>query len=43
MPVHLYGRYLLQQWVTQINVPAISGSANEKIRDDMTDTPGGAY
>ena len=35
------GRDLLQQWGTQINIPAFSGKAHEKIRDDMITIPGG--
>ena len=27
-------------WGTQINIPTISGTANEEIRGDMVDAPG---
>jgi hypothetical protein len=29
IPINFFGRYLLSQWGTQINVPANSGAANE--------------
>jgi hypothetical protein len=38
--INLWGGYLLQQWVTQVTSPVISGTANEEIRGDMGDTPG---
>jgi hypothetical protein len=34
----LWGRECLQQWGTQINIPAIPGTANKQIRGNMLDT-----
>lgn len=33
-------RDLLQQWGTQINIPAIPGTASKEIRGDMVDASG---
>ena len=38
IPINLWGRDLLQ-WGTQINIPAIPGTANEEIRGDMVSAP----
>lgn len=34
------GKDLLQQWGTQINIPAILGTAHEENKCDMIDVPG---
>ena len=40
IPINFFGRYLLSQWGTQINIPVIPRTAHEEIRGDMVDAPG---
>jgi hypothetical protein len=40
LPINVWGRDLLQQWNTQINISAIPGTATKEIRGDVVDAPG---
>lgn len=40
LSINLWGSDLLQQWSTQMNIPASLGAANKDVRGDMVDTPG---